>query len=59
MGFENCEVGFGKKKELGNGIGTPPPPFSSLNRLISGADVVHFDVSYISVQDRIHANRDW
>ena len=22
MGFENCEVGFGKKNELGNGIGT-------------------------------------
>ena len=24
MGSENCEVGFGKKNELGNGIGTLP-----------------------------------
>ena len=24
MGFENCKVGFGKKNELGNGIGIPP-----------------------------------
>ena len=23
MEFENCEVGFGKKNELGNGIGNP------------------------------------
>ena len=24
MGFENCEVGFGKKNELRNGIGNLP-----------------------------------
>ena len=29
MGFENCEVGFEKKNELGNGIGIPPPPVPS------------------------------
>ena len=23
MGFENCDVGFEKKNELGNGIGRP------------------------------------
>ena len=26
IGFENCKVGFGKKNELGNGIGTPSGP---------------------------------
>ena len=25
MGFDNCEVGFGKKLNWENGIGTTPP----------------------------------
>ena len=30
MGFDNCKVGFGKKNELGNGIGTPLPSIRTL-----------------------------
>ena len=39
MGFENFEVGFGKKNELGNGIGTPLPPSLYIHSIYGSVSV--------------------